>query len=158
VPEKWLIQHESVDQVGHQPIEYTCEESGANVYVSLNSSVKIYSPRLEKMSKENIVPSRYGLSYRAAHNGRSYRWYLRMEKSPKVNREFIEDFFRKNFQVLPEVELIGVLQDANERSQAQIVGLQEEVKAYENLAQEIDAESRVQNWSWNRRLSNLNLM
>ena len=142
VPEKWLIQHESVDQVGHQPIEYTCEESGANVYVSLNSSEDLFAKVRERMRKENIVPSRYGLSYRAAHNGRSYRWYLRMEKSSNLNREFIEDFFRKNFQVLPEVELIGVLQDANERSQTQIVGLQEEVKAYENLAQEIDAESR----------------
>ena len=109
-----LIQHESADQVCDQPIEYTFEESGANVYVSLNSSEDLFAKVRERMGAENIVHTRYGLSFRAAHNGRSYRWYLRLEKSPKLNREFIEEFFRKNFQVLPEVELIRVLQEAEE--------------------------------------------
>ena len=84
VPEKWLIQHESVDQVGDQPIEYTCEESGANVYVSLNSSEDLFAKVRERMSADNIAHARYGLSYRAAHNGRSYKWYIRLEKSPQT--------------------------------------------------------------------------
>jgi len=136
VPSKWLIQHESVHQVGDQPIEYTLEESGGNVYVSLNSSEELFAKVRERMSAENIVHTKYGLSHREAHDGRSYKWYLRLEKSLKLNREFIEGFFRKNFQVEPEVELIRDLQEAKEKTQSQIDGLKEELKASWELAHE----------------------
>lgn len=145
VPAEWLNRPENVEPASDQPTEYTYEDNGSNVYVLLNSSEERFNEVREKMTADNISHTRSGLSYRPAHNGRPYQWYIRIDRTPEMNKSRIEDFFRRNFNVAPEFEHIGLLDAAKERFESELqelrTTLSKEAKDYENLAEEIDAES-----------------
>ncbi len=92
---------------------------------------------------------RSGLCYRPANNGHQYQWYLKIDRTSGATQERIERFFRDHFNVISDRERARELEETKQKYQSEILDLQEqlakfrqEAKAYENLAGEIDAESR----------------
>jgi hypothetical protein len=161
VPSEWLTWQDSFEHTSEEPIEYTYDDSGPNIYVLLNSSEKQFNKIRERMTAEGISYTRYGLCYRSAHNGRPYQWYIRIDGTPEMKRILIEEFFRSNFKVEPEFELIQVLEEAKKRFESEILALRttlsKEAKDYEKLAEEIDAESQHAKHESQRKIEQLHL-
>lgn len=90
-----------------------------------------------------------GLGYRPANNGRQYQWYLKIGRTSGATQERIEQFFRDHFNVISDRERARELDETKQRYQSEKLALQaqlakfrQKAKAYEDLAEEIDAESR----------------
>ncbi|MCM3869237.1 MAG: DUF429 domain-containing protein [Pyrinomonadaceae bacterium] len=158
VPAAWLNRQETLEPSDDQPTEYTYDDSGSSVYVLLNSSEERFNQVREKMTAENISYTRNGLSYRSAHNGRPYQWYIRIERTKEMNKGLIEEFFKRNFNVAPEFELLGLLEESKKRFESELQELRltlKEAKDYANLAGEIDAESRRLKQQLQQRIGDL---
>jgi hypothetical protein len=131
-------------------MEFYFDDSGLNMYVLLNCSEEQFNEVREKMISEAIPFTRYGLCYRPASNGQQYQWYVRIDRTSNLNRNVIDEFFKKNFDLTADHENIRILEESKKRFEAEIVDLQaaltkhrQEAEDYENLAEEIDAESRL---------------
>jgi hypothetical protein len=150
VPTNWLNPPTNAAETDAQSMEFYFDDSGLNMYVLLNCSEEQFNEVREKMISEAIPFTRYGLCYRPASNGQQYQWYVRIDRTSNLNRNVIDEFFKKNFDLTADHENIRILEESKKRFEAEIVDLQaaltkhrQEAEDYENLAEEIDAESRL---------------
>lgn len=158
VPSDWLKPQADADgKADRQSIEYYYDDSGINTYVLLNCSEESFSQIREKLAADDIQFRRYGLCYRPASNGLQYQWYVRIDKTPDLSRQTIEEFFKRRFNLTPDA-----LEDEKLRLESEILDLQaslsksrQEAEDYEDLAVEIDSESILAKQKLSQRIEQL---
>lgn len=162
VPIDWLNPQANAAEDNAQSMEFYFDDSGLNVYVLLNCFEEQFNEVRDRMISDGIPFTHYGLCYRPASNGRQYQWYIRIDQNPELNRGMIDAFFKKNFDLAADHENIRVLEEAQQRFEAEIVELQatlakyqQEAKDYENLADEIDEESKAAKQEHQQRIEKL---
>ncbi len=132
-----------------QEIEYHYEDSGPNIYVLVNGSEAAFNEVKRSFNEDGMSYLRSGLCYRPANNGHQYQWYLKIDRTSGATQERIDRFFRDHFDVISDRERAKELEETKQKYQSEILNLQEqltgfrqEARAYEDLAEEIDAKSK----------------
>jgi hypothetical protein len=134
VPLDWLKPQRGTDEANAQSIEYYYDDSGINTYVLLNCSEESFNQIRETLTSDGLQCTRHGLCYRPASNGRQYQWYVRIDKTPDLSGQTIEEFFKRQFKLTPEHERIDELEEKSRRAEL----------AYHKLAKNDKSAKRAQ--------------
>ncbi len=100
------------------PLAFFFDATSHYTYLMIDSTERRFHEAKQGLASLGLADPTTGISFRPSSNGRSYRWFIRLDSGAGVSQEAIEQYFLQQYDLVSDNERARRQQEEERRSRA----------------------------------------